>query len=108
MADFRFQRRIMFQTAALVAGGRIAARSASAVAAQELPSGIPKLKIKSVRTYRLQHTLERPFGVSVSVPLDKTREALLVRIEADSGLVGWGETSPINGTRATIDQRLRP
>ncbi len=108
MADLRFQRRMMFQTAALIAGGRIAARSASAVIAQESPSAVPKLKIKSVKTYRLQHTLERPFGVSVSVPLDKTREALLVRIEADSGLVGWGETSPINGTRATVDEQIGP
>jgi D-galactarolactone cycloisomerase len=48
--------------------------------------------------------LKNPFGVSVSVPLDKTRTTLLVKIESDAGLVGWGETSPINGTRSAIDE----
>lgn len=40
----------------------------------------------------------------MSVPLDKTREALLVRVESDEGHVGWGETSPLPGTRAAIDE----
>ena len=48
--------------------------------------------------------LKHPFGVSVSVPLDKTLEALLVRIESDKGHIGWGETLPLPGTRAAIDE----
>jgi len=68
----------------------------------------PKLKITSVKTYLLQTKLKRPFGVSVSVPLDSMRDALLVKIETDAGLVGWGETSPINGARATIEESLGP
>ena len=40
--------------------------------------------------------------------LPTTREALLVRIDTDQGLVGWGETSPISGTRGTIDNQLAP
>jgi len=65
-------------------------------------------KIASIKTFLLRHTLKKPFGVSISVPFDRTREALLVRIETDSGLVGWGETSPINGARATIDEHIGP
>jgi D-galactarolactone cycloisomerase len=71
-------------------------------------SGEPKQKITSVKTYLLRHKLKRPFGVSVSVPLDKTRSALLVKIESDTGLVGWGETAPISGARGTIDDHLGP
>jgi D-galactarolactone cycloisomerase len=48
--------------------------------------------------------LKQPFGVSVSVPLDKIRETLLVRIESSEGHVGWGETSPLPGTKAAIDE----
>ncbi|MCA9109726.1 MAG: mandelate racemase/muconate lactonizing enzyme family protein [Planctomycetaceae bacterium] len=65
-------------------------------------------KITAVRTYRVEHQLKRPFGVSVSVPLDTTRSALFVKIETDAGLVGWGETSPLNGAQATIDEQLGP
>ena len=63
----------------------------------------PDLKITKVTSYLLECELERAFGASVSVPLDKKRDALLVKIETDNGLVGWGETSPINGARGTID-----
>ncbi|MEZ6053711.1 MAG: mandelate racemase/muconate lactonizing enzyme family protein [Planctomycetaceae bacterium] len=65
-------------------------------------------KITAVRTYRVEHQLKRAFGVSVSVPLDTTRSALFVKIETDAGLVGWGETSPLNGAQATIDEQLGP
>ncbi|WP_373651690.1 mandelate racemase/muconate lactonizing enzyme family protein [Schlesneria sp. DSM 10557] len=77
-------------------------------AEEAAPSGAPKLKIASVKTYLLRTTLKRPFGVSVSLPLDSTREVLLVKIESDSGLVGWGETIPIGGIRAAIDEVLAP
>ncbi len=83
--------------------------TASALAAEEAEadSGSQRdLKIVSVKTFVLSHKLKRPFGASVSVPLPKTREALLVRIEADNGLVGWGETAPITGSRGTIDDHL--
>jgi len=69
---------------------------------------IPKHKISRVTTFLLKHKLQRPFGASVSVPLDKFRTALLVKIETDSGLVGWGETAPIHGTRGAIDDSLGP
>lgn len=71
-------------------------------------SGAPKLKITAVKTYLLRHTLSRAMGVSVSVPLDKIRQTLLVKIETDAGLTGWGETPPIGGARGTIDDHLGP
>ncbi len=102
----RTDRRDFLQTGGWMAAGGLAG---SAYAAQApLRSGLPKLKITAVKTYRLRHKLSRAMGVSVSVPLDKTRETLLVKIETDAGLVGWGETSPISGARGTIDDHLGP
>ncbi|MFN0169780.1 MAG: mandelate racemase/muconate lactonizing enzyme family protein [Bryobacteraceae bacterium] len=102
----RTDRRNFLQTGGFFAAGGLAG---SAFAAQTLqPSGMPKLKITAVKTYLLRHKLSRAMGVSVSVPLDKTREALLVKIETDAALAGWGETSPINGARGTIDDHLGP
>ena len=102
-------RRQFFQTSALLSAGGLASLPRSASADERtLSSPMRKLKISAVKTYLLRHKLKRPFGVSVSVPLDKTREALLVKIETDAGLVGWGETSPISGARGTIDDHLAP
>ncbi|MEO8495965.1 MAG: mandelate racemase/muconate lactonizing enzyme family protein [Planctomycetota bacterium] len=80
---------------------------ADAFAAEDL-AGQPKLKITAVKTFLLRHRLKRPFGVSVSVPLSTTRETLLVKLETDEGLVGWGETGPIAGARGTIEDHLAP
>ena len=77
-------------------------------AADAAPAELRRLKITKVETFLLRHKLERPFGASVSVPLSTTRETLLVRIETDEGLVGWGETAPISGARGTIDDHLGP
>ena len=88
-----------------------AAAAGTSRAAQGADDGAvnwPKIKITKVTTYLLECELERAFGASVSVPLDKKRDALLVKLETDSGLVGWGETSPINGARGTIDKFLAP
>ena len=93
-------RRGFLQTAGLL--GAAAGMPRPAVAAQT------KLKITAVKTYLLRHQLARPMGVSVSVPLDKTRQTLLVKIETDAGLTGWGETTPISGARGTIDDQLGP
>ena len=107
----RNSRRDLLRIGAGVVAGGLAGFATSAVAADEDlpgPQRRPKLKITSVKTYLLRHRLKQPFGASVSVPLDKTREALLVKIETDEGLVGWGETSPISGTRGTIEDHLAP
>lgn len=94
--------------AGILAGGFASPFSiANAFDAADL-AGQPKLKITSVKTILLRHHLKRPFGVSVSVPLAKTRETLLVKIETDEGLVGWGETalSRALAARSTIRSLL--
>ena len=92
--------------AGVVAGGLAAATPATA--RDDDPAKWPDLKISKVTSYLLECKLKRAFGASVSVPLSKTRDALLVKIETDAGLVGWGETSPISGARGTIDKFLAP
>ena len=96
--------------AGVVAGGFTGFAASTAAAEEDVPGSQlwPKLKITSVKTYLLRAQLKRPSGVSVSVPLSKSREALLIKIETNEGLVGWGETSPISGARGTIDNHLAP
>lgn len=109
MLEMKANRRELLTSGALLAAAcAVGIRRSTEGADSVRRTGIPKLKITAVKTYLLRHKLAKPFGVSVSVPLDTTRDALLVKIETDAGLVGWGETSPINGTRATIDESLGP
>ncbi|MBC8353738.1 MAG: mandelate racemase/muconate lactonizing enzyme family protein [Planctomycetes bacterium] len=100
------RRDLLRSGAGLLAGGLVG-QFAHVFGSDDL-AGQPKLKITSVKTYLLRTNLKRPFGVSVSVPLGKTRETLLVKLETDAGLVGWGETAEISGTRGTIDNHLAP
>lgn len=103
----RSTRREFLAAAGLFAGGALGSlRSVAADEADANPSR--DLKITSVKTFKLQHKLSRPFGVSVSVPLSTTRTALIVKLETDAGLVGWGETGPISGARGTITDTLAP
>ena len=94
--------------AGAVAGGLAAATPVAVRADDDDVAAVPDLKITRVTTFHLECELERAFGASVSVPLDKTRTALLVKIETNAGHVGWGETSPISGAQATIDTVLGP
>jgi D-galactarolactone cycloisomerase len=64
------------------------------------------MKITSVKTYSLQHQLARAIGPSTS--MYTMRDALLVKIGTDEGLVGWGETAPLGGIREHIDKHLAP
>ena len=66
------------------------------------------VKITAVKVFLLETRLKRAFGVSISQPLDKTRRTLLVKIETDTGLVGWGETYPILGARGAITDQIGP
>lgn len=87
---------------AAVAGTGLMTRS---LAAQEnATAAAPAAKITRVETFHLRTNLKKPFGVSVSVPLDKTRSTLLVKIETDTGHTGWGETAPVSGARGAIEQ----
>ena len=92
----------------IVAGGIVSSFARADAEDERDAASASQLKITSVKTYSLRHQLKRPFGVSVSVPLSKTRVTLLVKIQTNEGLVGWGETGPISGARGTIDDHLGP
>jgi D-galactarolactone cycloisomerase len=62
------------------------------------------MKITSVETFLLKHQLPRAIGPSTI--LYPFRDALLVKISTDEGLVGWGETAPIGSERALIEGPL--
>ncbi len=64
------------------------------------------LKITKVETFALQHKLERGIAVSIG-PFGKTRDCLLCKITTDSGLIGWGETADVGGTRGIIEDHLK-
>ena len=64
------------------------------------------MKITSIETIVMRHELARPAGPA-SV-LNKARSTLLVRMETDDGLVGWGETAPLGGVRQAVEQDYAP
>jgi D-galactarolactone cycloisomerase len=64
------------------------------------------VKITSIQTIQLRHELSRPAGPA-SV-LNRARQTLLVRMETDEGLVGWGETAPLGGIRGVIEDDYAP
>ncbi|MGE0755753.1 MAG: mandelate racemase/muconate lactonizing enzyme family protein [Pirellulaceae bacterium] len=68
-------------------------------------SGVGPLPIRDVETYALQHRLPRAIGPSTI--LYGYRDALLVKITAEGGLVGWGETADVGGTRGIIEGPLK-
>lgn len=100
------RRELLRAGAGVVAGGLAASAVRAAEEKLDNRAVREQLKITSVKTFLLAHKLKRPFGASVSVPLPKTRKLLLVRIETNQGLVGWGETAPISGAQGTIDEHL--
>ncbi|WP_152042534.1 mandelate racemase/muconate lactonizing enzyme family protein [Salinigranum salinum] len=63
--------------------------------------------IERVETVPLEASLDEPFGYAQEWVT--TRTALLVRIEASDGTVGWGECwGPIAGTRETVERLFAP
>jgi len=64
------------------------------------------MKIKSVRTHVLEAALSQPFAYSRA--WYDTRMAMLVEIETDAGLVGWGECyGPARMTEAAVKAMAR-
>ena len=99
-------RRSWLQTSMAGSCGALAG-FASGGAAQGAPAEKPSsLKIAKVETFLLRHKLDRAFGPSTAS--SPYREVLLVKLVTDSGLVGWGETADIPGTRGIIEERLKP
>jgi D-galactarolactone cycloisomerase len=64
------------------------------------------MKIVKVETFHLEHPLPRAAGCSTG--MYSARDVLLVKLTTDEGLAGWGETSPLRGLQALIEQRYAP
>jgi len=63
--------------------------------------------VESVETVPLRAPLSEPFGYAQAWVEQRT--ALLVRVEASDGTVGWGECwGPIAGSRETVEEFLAP
>lgn len=108
MSDVTSSTRRVFFGRSFAAAGLLGAATPDDLLGQDVNRDLRRAKITRVETFLLRHTLKQPFGVSVSVPLDRTRSALLVKIETDTGHVGWGETAPVSGARGAIVEQLGP
>lgn len=65
------------------------------------------MKIKDIRTHVIQHTLDKPFGMSQW--LWDTRKICLVEVITDDGVVGWGECyGPAFSNAAVIQELYKP
>jgi D-galactarolactone cycloisomerase len=64
------------------------------------------MKITAVKSFLMQYRVARAFGPSTAMYPHRT--TLLVKIETDEGLVGWGETAPIGAVQAMIERHLGP
>jgi D-galactarolactone cycloisomerase len=64
------------------------------------------MKITQVETFILRQDLERATGPSIWLYTE--RDTLIVKITCDDGTIGWGETSPMAGTRAAIHEVCAP
>lgn len=103
----KLPRRDFFVQAATVgclgaASGFLVDADSRTEAADPKPSS---LKITKVETFALEHKLAK--GIGPSVASSNMRETLLVKISTDSGLVGWGETADVGGTRGIIEGHLK-
>jgi D-galactarolactone cycloisomerase len=78
----------------------------SSTATAQTESKPSSLTITKVETFPLRHKMRRAMGVSTA--LSDVRTCLLVKISTDSGLVGWGETIDVGGTRAVIETKHKP
>src|SRR2546423_4099913 len=57
--------------------------------------------IKNVVLHRVRIPFLEPFRISNGVVAEK--ESILVEVETDEGIVGWGEASPMSGTFYSTD-----
>ncbi len=86
-------------------GAGLASLTVSQRASQAADPKPSSLTITNVETFALQYKLAK--GIGPSIASTATRDTLLVKISTDSGLVGWGETADIGGTRGNIEGRLK-
>jgi D-galactarolactone cycloisomerase len=59
------------------------------------------MRVRSADVLHLRYEMKRPAGPPGV--MNPRRETLLVRLVGEDGLVGWGETYNLPGSRATID-----
>jgi D-galactarolactone cycloisomerase len=64
------------------------------------------MKIRRVRSHVLEAELSQPFGWSLA--WTRSRTALLVEIETDDGLLGWGECYGPAGPNAAVIEAMTP
>jgi D-galactarolactone cycloisomerase len=64
------------------------------------------MKITAVKTYLLQHPMSRPTGPANHYY--RVRTTLLIKLETDDGVCGWGETVALGGVRNLIDVNYAP
>ncbi len=102
MTNPSVSRRSFLQQGALGTALAAGLSERSALAAEEKPSS---LTITNVETFTLQHRLKKAIGPSTT--LYPFRDALIIKISTDSGLVGWGEAADVGGTKGIIDQHLK-
>jgi D-galactarolactone cycloisomerase len=64
------------------------------------------MKMTRIETFTPRYRLPRATGPSIWLYTE--RDALLVKISTDEGLVGWGETALVGGFQALIEQVCAP
>ena len=64
------------------------------------------MKISKVETFHVRAPLAKASGNATMY--HRQREALLVKLTTDQGLVGWGETLPLPGVQGLIEEGLAP
>ncbi len=79
----------------------IAADDATVAPDHHAPATRTPLTITAVRTHHLK--TELPFAYGGAWGWSNVCDTLLVEIETDAGLTGWGETAPLQGIRGLIN-----
>ncbi|MEO6004841.1 MAG: mandelate racemase/muconate lactonizing enzyme family protein [Opitutus sp.] len=64
------------------------------------------MKITAVKTFLLKHPMSRPTGPANHYY--KVRTTLIIKLETDEGVSGWGETVALGGVRTLIDEQYAP
>lgn len=64
------------------------------------------MKISAVKTFLLKHPMSRASGPSTF--LYRTRTTLIIKIETDEGVSGWGEAVAFTGVRNVIEEQYGP
>src|SRR5262245_17464178 len=96
------RREFLLRAAAGCAGAGLSRANEAAAEPNARPG---TLKITRVETFALQHKLPRAIGPSTT--LYGYRDALLLKITTDSGIVGWAETADVGGTQGIIETHLK-